>query len=89
MNAITPFSFIDNLIEESDLKNVQISRMTGISQNQISSIRNGKGKSLPRQSTIISILNAIESVNKSFDKVQAYEEYKTIVKHYLKEKGEL
>lgn len=78
----SPLDLIDDLLKENNIKNVQLSNMTGISQVHISNMRNKKIKSLPNQATIKNIISAIKRVNKELNVAETYEEYQLLEKRF-------
>lgn len=78
----TPFNYIDDILRFHKIKNVDLSRATGISQIQISKIRNSKSSGLPRKTTIMSILRHVKVINPNLDLDDTLKEYEAIEKHY-------
>lgn len=78
----TPFDYIDDILRFHKIKNVDLSRATGISQIQISKIRNSKSSGLPRKTTIMSILRYVKVINPNLDLDDTLKEYEAIEKHY-------
>ena len=78
----TPFDYIDSILRFHKIKNADLSRATGISQIQISKIRNNKSSGLPRKTTIMSILGYVKSINPNLDLYDTLKEYEAIEKHY-------
>lgn len=78
----TPFDYIDDILRFHKIKNADLSRATGISQIQISKIRNSKSSGLPRKTTIMSILRYVKTINPNLDLYDTLKEYEAIEKHY-------